>query len=276
MTTTKGMKKFIDTLINGRKIRARFNKGGNVKVGDMWTFNTLFGNYNYYIPELKKHVRGTCGFNCKGCIKDCYVKKSYVMYTKRNTDGTKGDFVTGKCSVKYGHAINTLAMRENAEKAYNDLNNQIKRRRNKNKELIIRIHASGELESASELIVFTRIARDNADVKLYVYTKNYNLVLPALKAGIIPENLVILFSVWNEYGIKEFLSVSHLPNVKAYVALTGFDYEKAGLHITCRCPAYVMDKKTGKVKLIHDTTCDKCRICFNCIDKLKVIGCLLH
>ena len=276
MALRKLIKKVKDLVINGKKVKCSFNKNGNRKVGsDIWTFNTLFGNHTYYIPELDIEVDGTCGKHCTGCIHECYVMKSYRMYTKRNSDGTKGDFRKNACSVKYGHALNTIAMRADEDKMYMDLNNQIQRRKNKSKELIIRIHASGELETVSQLIVWIKLARQNPNVIFYVYSKAYDIIVPTLLKGLVPGNLVILVSIWNEYGIAEYKQVEHLRNVKAFVVLTGFNYESHGIHVTTMCPAYRMDEN-GKVQLVHELTCHACGKCFRLLDGLKVIGCLPH
>ena len=62
------------------KIQARFNKGGNIKIGNMWSWSKLKGN-EFYKSEYGC-VLGTCGKYCDGCTKKCYVK---VCKSKRGS-----------------------------------------------------------------------------------------------------------------------------------------------------------------------------------------------
>lgn len=241
--------------------KATWNKKGNIKVGNIWTWSTLAGNDDHYIPEMDRTVTGTCGAHCAGCKGKCYVFKSYNRYTSRDT---------GKCSVKLGHARNTIAMREDIEKCFSDLCGQIDRAR-KNKLEIGRFDQSGEIENAAQFGMMCRIAARYPDKPFYVYSKNDNVVVPMLLAGVVPENLTVLISVWHEYGIAAYNAVKHLPNVKAFVYVDGFDYAAAGLDITTMCGAY-----NERGKLDHDITCDKCRKCFSRAAGHKVVGCYDH
>lgn len=242
-------------------MKAKLNRGGNIKLGQLiGTFSKLMGDDNYFIPELQTYVRGTCGKHCDGCKGSCYVTKSYRRYTERDT---------GKCSVKLGHARNTIAVRENIEQVFADLTGQIRRARKPF--VIVRIHQSGELETVTEFKMWCNIAREFPNIVFYIYTKAFELVIPALLAGDVPKNLVVLMSIWHEYGIKEFDAVKHLDNVKAFVYCDGYNYTKHGLTIQTMCTAY---NEHGKMN--HAVTCDKCRKCFNSLESCKVIGCYDH
>lgn len=244
-----------------KELKAHLGRQGNIKVGKtIATWSTLKGNENYFIPELNKEVHGTCGKYCVECSDSCYVTKSYKRYTSRKT---------GKCSVKYGHAVNTIAMRENIEKCYTDLYNQIKRARNPIS--IVRIDQSGEIENAMQFGMWIRLANDFKDITFYIYTKAFDIVIPMLLTGIVPLNLVVNISIWHEYGIAEYNLVKHLPNVKAFVYFDGFDYAAHGLEIQTMCNAYDI-----KGKMNHEITCDRCKKCFNDSEKCKVIGCYDH
>ena len=251
--------------------RARFTANGNTKLGKtMGVYSQLMGDDNYWIPELQMYVRGTCGKHCAGCKGNCYVLKSYLRYTARDT---------GKCSVKLGHARNTIAYRENAENWFTDLHNQLSRKRKPFE--TIRLNQSGEIEDALQFALFCRLAAWHTESKFYIYTKNYDVVIPALLSGNVPENLTVLISIWHEYGIEENKKVAHLENVKAFVyvdynkdAENGWnlsDYAERGIIITTMCKAY---DERGKMN--HEITCDKCKKCFNRGKCHKVIGCLAH
>jgi len=237
-----------------KKIDIRWNKKGNIKVGAIWTYSQLYGSKSYVVPSLSdKPIKGTCGGHCAHCENCCYVKKSYRYDT-----------------VILGHARNTLAMRSDPIAACAELSAYITRARNKPDAL--RLHQSGEIESNEQLQGFCNLANDHKDKPFFVYTKAFDIVIPALLAGVVPNNLIVLISIWHEYGIAEFLKVAHLPNVKAFVYDDGtFDYAANGIEIQTYCKAY-----NEKGKLDHDITCDKCRKCFDNLACHKIIGCKAH
>lgn len=243
-----------------QEYRARFNRGGNTKLGKtMGTWSVLMGDDFYYIPELNETIQGTCGQHCQGCKGSCYVVKSYVRHTNAET---------GECSVKYGHARNTRALRENVEKVHDQLAAQLQRARVPF--TVIRLNQSGEIENAMQFGMFCRLAREFDDVEFYIYTKAFDVVVPMLLAGLVPGNLTVLISVWHEYGQEAWEAVKHLPNVKAFVYNDGYDYVADGLKFTTKCEAY-----HGR-KLNHACTCDVCKKCFDRIDGHKVIACDAH
>lgn len=241
--------------------KVKFLRDGNTKLGDnMATWSTLKGDDDYYIPELDRTVKGTCGKYCAGCKHACYVTKSYNRYTSRKT---------GKCSVKLGHARNTIMLRENINKVYNDLHNQIARARNPFD--IIRLNQSGELENKEQFNMFCQLGRDFDYIREYIYTKAYDIVIPMILDGLVPQNVTVLISIWHEQGIEEYKKVAHYPNVKAFVYMDGFDYSAYGLEVQTMCAAY---DENGKMD--HNVTCDKCKKCFNRLTNCKVIGCYDH
>lgn len=233
---------------------------GNIKVGDMLTFNKLAGNV-----EINGCV-GSCGKHCTGCWNSenwkkspCYVAKSYVQY---------GDKVINS------HIVNTLAMREDPWVTVYELDKQLKR---KKKVKPVRQHSSGELESAEELKAWMWLAKENPLWTFYVYTKAFEIVdkvLTETPKEELPTNYFINISVWHENGIDTYNKWKHLDTIRCYAYDDGtFDYEANGLHLNGICPAYRKDEK-GKTKLYHDLTCDKCGLCFH--NKVKAISCLDH
>lgn len=233
---------------------------GNVKVGDMLTFNKLAGNTEFY------GCAGSCGQHCTGCwnsenwkASPCYVAKSYYQYGE---------------TVIRSHIINTLAMRIQLWDTIRLLNDQLQRKRTLK---TVRQHSSGELESAEELRAWLWLAQQNPNRKFYVYTKAFDFVdtvLSTTKPTDLPSNYFINISIWHENGIDCYKKWKHLPTIRAFVYDDEtFDYAAKGLKIEGRCPAYRKDAK-GKVKLYHDLTCDKCGLCFQ--EKAKVLSCLSH
>ena len=238
---------------------AKFVKNGNIKIGDtMWSWNKLAGN------GVIAGCKGTCGEHCKGCYNaenpkksPCYVFKSYVQYGW--DDGT----------VVKAHIRNTNIIRENIEQAFEDIRSQLKRA--KKKPSAVRIHASGELENAEELMMWMQTASMYPDIPFYIYTKAFNIVdqvLSTYKYSALPINFFINISVWHDSGIEIYDKWKHLDNIRAFVYDDGYDYNDK-IKINCYCPAY---DKNGK--LSHELTCDKCKICFQ--KKAKVCGCYSH
>ena len=238
---------------------ARMVKNGNIKIGQtMWSWNKLAGS-----GEIAG-CKGTCGEHCSGCYNaenprksPCYVFKSYVM---RGWDTS---------SVVKGHVRNTNIMRNDINHAFSDIRLQLARA--KKRPSAIRIHASGELESAQELREWIKTAEMFPEIPFYVYTKAYEIldeVLSEMSNDTMPSNMFINVSIWHENGIDVYNKWKHLNCIRAFVYDDGYEYGDK-LKIDCYCPAY---DKNGK--LHHDLTCDKCKICFQ--RKAKVCGCYNH
>lgn len=234
--------------------KAGFFKHGNVKLGRrVWSFSKLFGSRKWYVKKLNAYVEGTCGDFCRGvCEGSCYVAPSY-RYP----------------SVIYGHAVNTIAMREDMTGLFTVLDGQLNRA--KKTPDIVRINQSGELESRAEFIAWLTLAGDHPGTAFYLYTKAFKYIVPALEAGVkIPDNFTILFSVWHEHGQAEYKQFSSLEQIKAFVYMDGYNYAADGLRIGTYCEAY----RNGKLN--HDITCDKCKKCFSRRAGDKIIGCNNH
>lgn len=239
--------------------QAKFVKNGNTKVGSsIYTWSKLAGN------GMIAGCKGTCGKHCMGCYNTenpkkspCYVFKSYVQYGWE--DGTP---------VK-SHVRNTNIMRNNINKAFEDIKLQLQRARKKPK--AVRIHASGEIETSKELRMWIETAKLFPEIPFYIYTKAYKIldnVLSSIKEEDLPKNFFINISVWHNNGIKAYNKWKHLSIIRAFVYEDGYDYSKK-LKINFNCPAY---DKNGKLN--HDLPCDKCTKCFR--EELKVCGCYSH
>lgn len=243
-------------MINIPMDKCGFTKNGNIKLGTaMWVFLKLYGDMEHDVKRLGCSVKGTCGGCCEGCKHACYVKASYRYG-----------------SVIYGHAVRTIAMRENRNALFVHLDEQIKRA--KNKPAQVRIDQSGELETADEYLKWIELARKHPNTDFYVYTKRYDIVteiLDSLGNDNIPTNFITLISIWHEYGIKEFLYLAKYDCIKAFVYMDGFNYEAYGIHVQTMCKAY---DENGK--LDHNITCDKCGKCFRKSVNSKVVGCSAH
>lgn len=231
-------------------IKAKLNRNGNIKLGTaIATFSKLYSDMEFVTDYGT--VKGSCETRfCDGCRNSCYVPKSYRYPS------------VVKC-----HARNTLALREDLKKAFEDLRLQIARARKPFE--IIRIHQSGELESTAEFLEWCHLAKNYPHVTFYIYTKAFEYITLPLLMGKVPNNLKVNISVWHEYGITEFKRLAHLPNVKAFVYCDGFNYAEHGLEVETMCMAY---DEHGKMN--HEITCERCKKCFD--DIHKIIGCYDH
>ena len=236
------------------KVKYHFCKNGNVKLGgSVWTYSKTYSDKAFFVDAFGGYVTGSCIGYCDGCRNACYVAKSYRYG-----------------SVILNHAINTCGIRYDLDKVYNDLRNQLLRARKK--PVQVRIDQSGELMSHEEFLMWCELAKEFSDIAFYVYTKAYDIVIPTLLSGSVPGNLTVLISVWHEFGIREFFTVAHLNNVKAFVYDDHtFDYSACGLIKQTECKAYGEDGK-----LDHNITCEKCKKCFNRLACHKVIFCNAH
>lgn len=230
--------------------KARILPGGNSKLDKtIGTFSKLMGDDIYVIDG--ESIQGSCGAYCGGCKNSCYVKHSYRYK-----------------SVIKGHAIRTLAMREDMRGLFNELDKQLTNKREPF--IYVRIDQSGEIESAAEFIGWCNLAKAHPETTFYLYTKAFNIVIGLLLKGKAPDNMTVLISIWHEYGVAEFNRVKRLNNVKAFVYCDGYNYNKHGLNIETFCPAY---NEAGK--LDKSIKCGgRCKLCIS--GPVKVIGCYNH
>lgn len=250
----------------------------NIKLGNMGSWAELFGDCNWYIPELDVTVKGTCGEHCKGCFNPdnpkcsaCYVAKSYYMHTNRKPDGSLGDILTDKCSVKRGHAYRTIAMTMFPQDLLESLDKQLTNKKKKFK--VVRINESGELTCYEDLALWCELGKRHPETVFYLYSKNYKVVRQALINGIVPENLFINISIWHKFGISEYLEMKDHPQIRAFCLVdkkwTKETYYSKGVEITSMCGAY-----DEKGKMNHAVTCAKCKKCFS--SNNKCVGCFEH
>ena len=261
--------------------KARIKKGistDNIKLGNMGSWAMLFGNCEWYIPELDVTLKGTCGQYCRGCFNPdnpkcsaCYVAKSYVIHTNRNEDGSVGDIQKNKCTVKLGHAYRTIAMTMFRKDLLLSLDKQLTNMRKKLE--TVRINESGEFTCYEDLALWCELSRRHPETVFYVYTKNYKAVRKALINGIVPSNLFINISIWHQLGISDYLEMKDHPQIRAFVLVddewTKEKYYSKGIEITSMCMAYNEDGKMN-----HAVTCDKCKKCFS--NNSRCTGCYEH
>ncbi len=199
--------------------------------------------------------KGTCGaVDCSGCgfRGICYAIDSYCQYP----------------AVTVNRIENTLQLRTNIDLHflsiyYTALENKVE---------TIRYTESGEIETYTQFSYVVELAEKLPNVKIYLYTKNYAVLRKYFESAELPENMVVLISIWENTGVSEFLEMSDHNNIKAFVV------NNQDIKVNAMCPAYHKNPKTGKVERVKDNPAVKCGNCGLCTGKhkCKIIGCLEH
>lgn len=208
--------------------------------------------YDYIIMKNGNFVsdcQGTCGtVDCSQCERACYAVRSYKQYP----------------TVTKNRVENTLQLREEIEQHFADIYWTIK----DNNINVVRYTESGEIENINQFMHLYWLSMDLPTVKFYLYTKNYNVLREFFNNHILPNNLVVLISVWGENGAAAWQEFKKYSNVKCFAV-------NSDLKVSCYCPAYRKDEN-GKVYRVTDdrVKCGNCRLCFD--STAKIIGCYEH
>ena len=169
----------------------------------------------------------TCGKNCRVCKGICYDIKACLR------------FADIRGGVLAARAKNTALALYDEARYFEEIDRKMSRRK-KNK--FLRWHVGGDIPSLSYFIHMVELARKHPDFVCWTYTKQYYIVNEYCRIygkESIPENLSVMFSVWdgleldNPYGFATFKCV-----------LTGRSFTP-GVH---RCPGnckVCLDSKTG-------------------------------
>lgn len=188
---------------------------------------------------------GTCE-NCDECVNGCYAIKSFKRFP----------------TVAKNRIENTLQLRNDRIKHFSDMENAII----SNNIEIVRYTESGEIEDFYQFKALYTMAVKMPNVRFYLYTKNYDVLRTFFRRYVLPQNMVVLVSVWGKQGRDEWEEFKYYNNVKCFAV-------NSDMSVSCYCPAYRVDG-SGKVKRDESMTCAKCKLCFD--SKAKVIGCYEH
>lgn len=147
------------------KLHLHISKG-NKKIGRVHNFSMA--------PGI------TCP-NCKGCLPYCYDVKAVLQY---------GNVVNAR-------AENTVMMYKDMTQTFSMIDDYITKCRTHK---FFRWHVSGDIISVEYFDNMVRIARKHPDWVFWTYTKAYafvNLWIYQHGKSALPENLSVMFSVWN-------------------------------------------------------------------------------
>lgn len=218
------------------------------KADGMLSIGYYVGNKPLYYKnsgELVSDILGTCP-NCEHCIDKCYAASTI----KRFKDAC------------YHRIANTLQLRNDIEKHFQDIEKCII----DNNIRIVRYTESGEVESLEQFEHLVNLAKKLVNVRFYLYTKNYQVLRDFFTTSELPENMIVLISVWGNFGKSEYNEFKTHKNIKCFAV-------NSDLHCNVFCPAYTLNKN-GKAKLNTNITCAHCGLCFN--SSADIIGCYEH
>lgn len=220
----------------------------NSKLGKMLAISYVPGADFRFLKNgtLVSDCKGTCGcVDCKHCERACYACRSYDQYP----------------AVTLNRVENTMQLREDIQQHFSDIGDYIE----KHHVAIVRYTESGEIESYEQFYALYWLAKCTPDTRFYLYTKNYDVLRRFFRYHVLPDNLVVLVSIWGDLGREEWNEFKKYSNVKCFAV------HAEDLMPAIMCPAYKL--VNGKV-VRTGKTCAECKLCFD--SKAKMIGCYEH
>lgn len=173
-------------------------------------------NGNSKLGKSIKVINLPAGITCK-CDAPC--NKKGVCYAQ------KGSF--NYPAVKNCYANNLATFLENPEQAENDILQQMAYMG------FVRIHASGDIVNNRYFVMLISIANKLPNVKFMMYTKKYELVNNyIMDGGIIPENMTIIYSLWDGYKCP---NPYNFPTSQVVLKKGNTDMIKEGFECTGEC-----------------------------------------
>lgn len=243
---------------------------GNRKIGKgIWAFSTLPGNKDNLLFVKGKgvltNIPGTCSHYCGDCFNHgCYAVRDAKLHSNA-------------CVPAWGE--NTLLLREDPERLFNDIDLFISVRNAKylatkdekyHKVRIWRWHVSGEIESLKQLKLMNEIAIKHPEVNFSVYTKNFDILTKYIKkfgVASIAQNFIINISEWHGVASKFLKKYPGVFNVFEYddsnlKDCSMSEEDKQRLAKTAHCPAVAKDGSHRNDQNGNPITCDHCKRCY--------------
>ena len=182
---------------------------GNRKIG-----NTI----NYSLAPIL-----SCGGNCRVCIHKCYDIKACMQYD----------------AVMKARVRNYYLATEHLNYYFFQIDSSLSRKRTLKP---VRFHVGGDIISLEYLDQMVKLARKHSKRKFWSYTKQYDIVNTWMEQnGPLPENLVIMYSVWD--GL-ECVNPYNQPTFEC--VLKGHDAPKGKYHCNGNCQ-YCIEHNCGCV-----------------------------
>lgn len=184
----KLVKNVLPTLQNGNMKIVNTDKFDVIcwSIASQATLNFVRKSVSNYSDEYTKLADNTLCHNCESCVGGCYNLKAY-----RRTTILKSRFSNfyHTFDANFVHNMVTLISRRN-EKS-----------KSKGKKLFVRLHVDGEIysyEYGLKLMDICRAFVCDDNVVFYTYTKSYHIVERLEAEGLIPSNLNINLSLYDD------------------------------------------------------------------------------
>ena len=182
----------------------------------------------------------TCPFATDHCKASCYALKAERCYPSARKS-RKEHFEISKCQ-------------DSAERMIYTISTEMARPKNNGKEIIFRIHESGDFYNKEYAEKWLTIARHfvGSPIKFVAYTKSVRYF-----DGVdLPSNFYLLASVWDD-TTEENLEIIHRNGFKIYTAFSGEDLTEAlnNGYTLCRCKDCATCGKCWNKK-VGNTVCE--------------------
>lgn len=192
--------------------------------------------YNYGIPALKTVIDGKEFITCPmagECAEGCYAQMGPYAWENVNS--------AYKFRLMQSFKLNFPDLLQQ------ELNPKIKTALRKQKQLVIRIHDSGDFYDLSYIKKWLKIIQANPTVKFYAYTKQVIVFKKMQEKGQIPDNFTLIFSE----GGKADHMIDTTTDRHSRVFLTESDLISAGYDDASENDTVAFNSLTGKIGLIY-------------------------
>ena len=192
--------------------------------------------YNYGIPALETIIDGEIFVTCPmagECAKGCYAQMG--AYAWENVNSAYKFRLMQSLKVNFPDLLQQ------------ELNPKIKTALRKQKQLVIRIHDSGDFYDLTYIKKWLKIIQANPTVKFYAYTKQVIIFKKMQERGQVPDNFTLIFS---EGGKADHL-INTATDRHSRVFLTESDLISAGYDDASENDTVAFNSLTGKIGLIY-------------------------
>lgn len=195
--------------------------------------NDVYNLYNFGIPAYKSEAGLITCPMAGQCAKGCYAQS--------------GAYTWGNVKNAYENRLLATQADNFAELLQKELDPKIKTAKRQGKQLVIRIHDSGDFYSVQYLRKWLKVIQNNPSVKFYAYTKMIPVFKRLQKNGEIPSNFTVIYS---EGGIADNL-INCQEDRHSRVFPSNEALIKAGYDDASKDDTVAFNSLTGKIGLVY-------------------------
>jgi Gene product 88 len=195
--------------------------------------NDLYTLYNFGIPAYKAADGTVTCPMADRCAEGCYARS--------------GAYVWSNVAQAYEYRLKAALSGNFVELLEKELAPKVKTAKRQGKQLVIRIHDSGDFFGLKYLQLWIKIMERNKDVLFYAYTKMVPLVGRLLRQGKLPSNFIAIFS---EGGIADGM-IDRTKDRHSRVFTSEEALITAGYDNASKDDTVAFTSKTGKIGLIY-------------------------